>query len=104
MRLIDADAFIEKLAHAPMVQEAIKKAMDTMPTVEAPTWIPCSERLPKNDDYVIVTILDEQGDTSYRYTDFGWYLDAAKCWIVASEQRIDVIAWMPLPRAFKERV
>lgn len=35
MRLIDADAFIEKLAHVPMVQEAIKKAMDTMPTVDA---------------------------------------------------------------------
>ena len=104
MRLIDADAFIEKLAHVPMVQEAIKKAMDTMPTVEAPTWIPCSERLPKNDDYVIVTILDEHGDTPYRYTDFGWYLDAAKCWIVASEQRIDVIAWMPLPRTFKEKI
>lgn len=35
MRLIDADAFIEKLAHVPMVQDAIKKAMDTMPTVDA---------------------------------------------------------------------
>ena len=35
MRLIDADAFIEKLAHVPMIQEAIKKAMDSMPTVEA---------------------------------------------------------------------
>ena len=34
-RLINADDFIEKLAHVPMVQEAIKKAMDTMPTVDA---------------------------------------------------------------------
>lgn len=33
-RLIDADAFIEKLVHVPMVQEAIKKAMDTMPAVD----------------------------------------------------------------------
>lgn len=34
MRLIDADAFIAKLDHVPMIQEAIKKAMDTMPTIE----------------------------------------------------------------------
>ena len=33
-RLIDADAFIAKLNHVPMVQEAIRKAMDTMPTIE----------------------------------------------------------------------
>lgn len=35
MRMIDADAFIDKLARVPMIQEAIKKAMDSMPTVEA---------------------------------------------------------------------
>jgi len=34
MRLIDADAFIAKLENVPMVQEAISKAMDTMPTIE----------------------------------------------------------------------
>lgn len=36
MRPIDADAFIAKLDHVPMVQEAIRKAMDTMPTIELP--------------------------------------------------------------------
>lgn len=34
MRRIDADAFIEKFAHVPMIQDAIKKAIDTMPTVD----------------------------------------------------------------------
>ena len=34
MRLIDADNFIERLSHIPMVQEAIRKAMDKMPTIE----------------------------------------------------------------------
>lgn len=43
MRLIDADAFIEKLAHVPMVQEAIKKAMDTMPTVDAVPVTRCKD-------------------------------------------------------------
>ena len=34
MRLIDADEFIASLACVPMVQEAIRKAIDSMPTVE----------------------------------------------------------------------
>ena len=65
-------------------------------------WIPCSERLPKYDDWVIITILDESGDTPSKYTDFGWYLEAASCWIVDAEQRTDVVAWMPLPEPYKE--
>lgn len=65
-------------------------------------WVSCSEQLPKNDDWKIVTILDESGDTPSRYTDFGWYLEAANCWIVEAEQRTDVIAWMPLPKPYKE--
>lgn len=64
-------------------------------------WILCSERLPKNDDWVIVTILEELGDTLCRYTDFGWYLEAANCWIIAAEKRTDVMAWMPLPEPYK---
>ena len=41
MRLIDADDFIARLDHVPMVQDAIKKAMDHMPTIERKTgkWI-----------------------------------------------------------------
>lgn len=34
MRPIDADDFIERLSHVPMVQEAIRKSMDKMPTIE----------------------------------------------------------------------
>ena len=56
-------------------------------------WIPCSEKLPANDDWVIISVLDEVGDTPYRYSDFGWYFERAKCWIVESEQRTDVVAY-----------
>ena len=65
-------------------------------------WIPASEGLPENDDWVIVTILDEWGDTPWTYTDFGWYLEAASCWVIDAEQRTDVIAWMPLPEPWEE--
>lgn len=34
MRLVDADDFIKKLALAPMIQEAMRKAFNQMPTVE----------------------------------------------------------------------
>lgn len=43
MRLIDADAFIAKLDHVPMVQEAIRTEMDTMPTIEQPEIIRCKD-------------------------------------------------------------
>ena len=66
-------------------------------------WILCADRLPKNDDWKIITILDEHGDTPYRYSDFGWYFDNAKCWIVDAEPRTDVLAWMPLPLPYGER-
>ena len=78
--------------------------IENAPTVDVVgrQWIPVSERLPKNDDWVIVTILDESGDTPWRYTDFGWYLEEANCWIVASEQRKDIVAWMSLPEPWKK--
>lgn len=67
-----------------------------------PRWIPVTERLPKNDDFVIVTVKDESGDSPYVYSDFGWYFDRAECWIVETEQRTNITHWMPLPKPPKE--
>lgn len=94
MRLIDADPLMKCI---PREEYCSRFAVANAPTIEPQRWIPCSERLPKNDDFVIVTVLDERGDTPYRYSDFGWYFDRASCWIVDAEERTDVIAWMPLP-------
>ena len=110
MRLIDADVLVNMQMFDPEHEEhytermTIKECLDSFtddgcpPTIEPMQWIPCSERLPKYDDWKIITILDESGDTPSKYTDFGWYLEAASCWIVDAEQRTDVIAWMPLPK------
>ena len=85
-------------------RQAVIYAIKTFPSAQLePQWIPVSKRLPQNDDWVIATILDERGDTPFRYTDFGWYLEAANCWIVDAEQRTDVVAWMPLPGPWKEK-
>lgn len=64
-------------------------------------WIPVTEQLPENEDWVNVTILDESGDTPSRYTDFGWYLEAVGGWIVDNERRNDIIAWIPLAEPYK---
>ena len=76
-----------------------ENAADAIENLQAqmPRWISVEERLPETDDFVIVAVLDERGDTPYQYTDFGWYLDAARCWIVNAEQRRDITHWMPLP-------
>ena len=46
------------------VNKAISNGTKELPSAER--WIPVSKRLPKNDDWVIVTILDESGDTPWR--------------------------------------
>ena len=83
--------------------EALNEIFDDSEFNRYESWYgKASERLPKNEDLVIVTIFDESGDTLYRYTDFGWYLEAENCWIIDAAQRIDVIAWMPLPKPYRE--
>ena len=100
---ISRQAVLDLIADYDLSMGQVVRGIHALPSVHPePHWIPCSERLPENDDWLIVTVLDECGDTPFRYTDFGWYLDVGKCWIVDSEQRTDVIAWMPLPKPWKE--
>ena len=64
-------------------------------------WTPVTEALPENDDWVIVSIYDDDGDTSWQYTTPGFYVPYGKCWIVDNEYCRNVIAWMPLPESYK---
>lgn len=46
-----------------------------LPSAEAAQgWIPCSERLPSDNECVIVSVLDDHGDTSWKYTVVAWLL------------------------------
>lgn len=99
-RLIDADAFIEKLGHVPMVQEAIKRAMDTMPTIEPEQrWIPVEERLPEVGQDVLFSVQDlfvsegclrDDGD----WSQFRWQ---------AIQKKESVTAWMTLPEPYQKK-
>lgn len=73
--------------------ESIKALPSAQPE---PKWIPCSERLPEDRIYVLVTF-------EYRYglIDHGiaWYSSAENQWFPT---RRNVTAWMPLPEPYRE--
>ena len=65
-------------------------------------WIPCSERLPSEKDYI--------GDVVIWCTDksivgVGWYYESTKSWATIDDTFPpilgEVIAWMPLPSAYQ---
>ena len=82
--------------------------LKTMPSVQSiPQWIPCSERLPEEDDYrYCIECLD--GAVWY-FTEngtmgLGYYYKSVKEWSTTDDLKTDgkVVAWMPLPEPYKE--
>ena len=103
MRLIDADALMEQINDCVFTADmtttiAVNMAcrwIDNAPTIEPePHWIPCSERLPKSSETVLIT---HRGGTS-----FGWY--NGMYWERGAGQSHRAIktvtAWMPLPKPY----
>ena len=85
--------------HTDWYTPTIIKTLEELPHAQ-PHWIPCSERLPRTEDFMIITILDDGGDIPIIYSDFGWYASVGGFWVVDNETRKDVIAWMPLPEPY----
>lgn len=75
--------------------------------LEEPQWIPCSERLPEDDVYVLLTV--RIMDDSYNHVPFiltGCISWNQQCWWCAHDDdckdaNIDVMAWMPLPEPWR---
>lgn len=76
------------------------EAIDKVPTVNQ--WIPCEERLPKEDEMVIISTIDgvSVGILTHDLIDKQyWELcnDFSYTWELEN-----VIAWQPLPEPYKE--
>ena len=98
----------DRCQHTAEVYEALKylQALAEMPSEKQ--WIPCSKRLPEEEDYRpcyglpdgCVMWQTDNGDIG-----FGWYYHSTKCWSDIYDHSITtgkVIAWMPLPESYKE--
>lgn len=83
------------------VNESICEALHKVSRPQG-EWIPCSERLPKRDELVLVTYKTTDRIHLCRYLDDGsenpwWsYIDDCCAWNNV------VLAWMPLPKPYRE--
>lgn len=99
MRLIDADELLKHKYHdSNRYENAVPcHYIYNAPTIEAPQWIPCSERLPTEEEQDInLGVLVTLGN-GYKGMDFDWYHDGR--WYDWGDR---VIAWMPLPKPYEE--
>ena len=78
--------------------------LKSVPSVQPePQWIPVSERLPEGYGNYLVSIRGEEPDigTINPKDERGWSLCDATGFYWASEKKLDVIAWMPLPESYR---
>ena len=115
MRPIDADRLKRKLQKVALnawklkIKASVESIMNQFidwineaPTIEPELtgWIPCKDRLPKDEEEVIVSIHDDSGDSAFDYSSSGWYAAAGEFWVVDNEATMRVTAWMPLPHPY----
>ena len=94
MRLIDADALWMDVIHSMDYCDDILEMIESQPTIaQESRWIPCSERLPDNDESVLIS--NSHGVTKAWWNGRSWTSIAVKKYKT-------VIAWMPLPEPYKD--
>ena len=82
-----------------MMLYEIQDVLESLPSADRPTeWIPCSEKLPKTGDSVLVTYSD--GEVAIIWS------ARPKAWVryIESNNLIYPIAWMLLPKPYKGAV
>ena len=110
--LHDWEYAIEKLSH-DNADKMLAIAQDIYNTafvrgknymsLEQTRWIPCSERLPKDDTFMLVQYIDRREKAMFAWIGWHemenvWYIDGnAHC----KEFGNEVVAWMPIPK-YKE--
>lgn len=109
MRPIDADAFNEKYGNYYAEEEpeegfigTVGQLIDNAPTVEERPkgkWIPVTERLPEDDEDVLVTRV--YTGSTYSFIDMVWFNKGKFLTQDGELELSNVVAWMPLPEPYK---
>lgn len=106
MRLIDADALLERMKKAMESGSNLNGTfylhIEHAPTITRPTgkWIPVSERLPKARESVILSTKECTGEGCYWETTKDHVIWKGYRWN-ATYWDDEVIAWMPLPPVYQ---
>lgn len=79
-------------------QEAIDSILGTYPDAHYPHWIPCSERMPEEDEDVLVC--SEDGDIDIACWLPEQWTDESHIEWWSGEYRVFAVAWMPLPKPY----
>ena len=104
---------LERAYGANAVGELISKLPSVYPKSDKPSgkWIPVSEKLPSDcdEDWVLVQIQEDNGYlwipcvAEYRKNRNDWWTDHNNLeWISKHDGVFKVVAWMPLPKRYKE--
>lgn len=67
-----------------------------------PQWIPCSEKMPKEDEEVLITFSKNMAVGCF--CEYGWYVVSGGEWYTScTEDEEQPIAWMPLPEPYQPK-
>jgi len=91
--------FDMRKSRAKVIVECFSEQINTLPSAEA-EWIPCSERLPSESDYYLVTIINAFDEKEVCVIWFAHSYGISE-WREIIDSDI-VIAWMPLPKPYRE--